>query len=237
LKEAISMAKTLPPAVTETPKQRAPRRTAVKVVAPVPPAPVAAVAAPVEKAAVAAPVVAAPAPVVIEPEIVTATAAKVLPEPVISKPVSEAPVSAVETTIASTSNPIIQQTVKFMATLPTPPFKGYEDLAAFGKANFEAFVQANTILAKGVEELSKEFMTLTQASMETAATTAKAVFAAKTLKDVVSLQADFTKSSFDKFVSNSSKLSELGVKVASDAIAPVTARVNVAVEKVLKPAA
>jgi len=73
--------------------------------------------------------------------------------------------------------------------------------------------------------------------MENAASATKAVFTAKTLKDVVSLQTDFTKTSFDKFVANSSKLSELGVKVASDAMAPVTARVNVAVEKILKPAA
>jgi phasin family protein len=124
-----------------------------------------------------------------------------------------------------------------MTTIPTVPFKGYEDLAAFGKANIEAFVQANSILTKGVEEFSKEVVSLTQASMESAAAAAKAIFAAKTLKDVMALQADYSKTSLDKFFANSSKLSELGVKVASDAIAPVTARVNVAVEKVLKPAA
>lgn len=154
-----------------------------------------------------------------------------------SKPVVEAPVSVVATKIASTPIPAFQQTVKFMATLPTPPFKGYEEIAAFSKANVDAFVQANAILVKGFEEFSKEIMELTKASMETATTTAKAVFAAKTIKDVVALQTDYTKTSFDKFVANSSKLSELGVKVAADAIAPVTARVNVAVEKVLKPAA
>lgn len=179
------------------------------------------------------------APEVTVPEVTVTESfvGEALPPPlVISEPVSEAPVSVVETTIASPPTPIFQQKVKFMATL-TPPFKGYEDFAAFGKANIEAFVQANSILAKGVEEFSKEIVSLTQASMESAAAAAKAVLAAKTLKDMVELQADFSKTSFDKFVANSSKLSELGVKVASDAIAPVTARVNVAVEKVLKPAA
>ena len=183
----------------------------------------------------AAPVaeIVAPQPVITTAEPVV-VAAEITPP---SKPATEAPVSFVETTLASSPLPAFQQTVKFMAALPTPPFKGYEEIAAFSKANIDAFVQANTILVKGFEELSKEIVALTQASIETAATTTKAVFAAKTIKDVVALQSDFTKTSFDKFVSNSSKLSELGVKVASDAIAPVTARVNVAVEKVLKPAA
>lgn len=187
------------------------------------------------KPVVETPVAAKPATVTPTPEPVPVTAAAEIIPP--SKPVAEAPVSFVVTTPASPPHPAIKQTVKLMATLPTPPFKGYEELAAFSKANMEAFVQANTILAKGFEEISKEVMALTKASMETASTTAKAVFAAKTIKDVVDLQSDYAKSSFDKFVANSSKLSELGVKVASDAIAPVTARVNVAVEKVLKPAA
>ncbi len=200
-------------------------------VAPKPVKPTPKPAAPVEKLAATPPVEAVPTP---EPAAVLAVAVEIIPP---SEPVAEAPVSVVETKIASTPIPALQQTVKLMATLPTPPFKGYEELAAFSKANMEAFVQANTILVKGFEEFSKEIMALTKASMETATTTAKAVFAAKTIKDVVALQSDFTKTSFDKFVANSSKLSELGVKVASDAIAPVTARVNVAVEKVLKPAA
>ena len=211
------------PVIAAAPKPVAPAPTPVK--------PAAKPVAAAPKFVAKPPVAPVPTP---EPAPIAVVAAEVIPP---STPVIEAPVSAVEMKIASTPTPAFQQTVKLMATLPTPPFKGYEELAAFSKANMEAFVQANTILVKGFEELSKEIMTLTKASMETAATTTKAVFAAKTIKDVVTLQSDFTKSSFDKFVANSSKLSELGVKVASDAIAPVTARVNVAVEKVLKPAA
>ena len=115
------------------------------------------------------------------------------------------------------------------------PFKGYGDLAAFGKANFAAMIQANQILAKGFEELSKEMVSQTQLSLETAASAAKAMFSARSLKDVVELNADYTKSAFDKFVANSTRLSELGVKVTTDALAPVTARVHSAVEKAVKP--
>ncbi|WP_189046016.1 phasin family protein [Aliidongia dinghuensis] len=121
--------------------------------------------------------------------------------------------------------------------MSTQTFKGYEDFAAFGKANLDAFVQANTLFAKGIEELSKEVVSLTQSSLESSAAATKAIFAAKTLKDVVELQADFAKTSFEKLVANSTKLGELTVKLATDSAAPLGARVTAAAEKALKPAA
>jgi phasin family protein len=115
--------------------------------------------------------------------------------------------------------------------------KGYDELTAISKANIDALVRANQVFAKGVEEISKEMLSLTQSSLESAATAAKAIFGAKTLKDVVELNADFTRTHFDKLVSNSTKLGEMSVKLATDTLAPITARVNVAVEKAVKPAA
>jgi len=119
----------------------------------------------------------------------------------------------------------------------TPTFKGYDEIAAFGKANIDAFIQANTIFTKGVEAISKEMIALTQAQLEAAAAAAKAIFAAKTLKDVVELNAEFTKANFDKLVANSTKLGEMGTKVATDAFAPLSARVTSVVEQAAKPAA
>jgi phasin family protein len=195
---------------------------------------------------------AAPAPVVAPPKPVAAVAPSVKSAPIaaaaekvaekvmtkVTEPVIEAPASVAQRIVASISPKPFNSMVKYMATLsPTPPFKGYDDVTAFGKANLDAFIQANQVFAKGIEELSKEVMSLTQVSLENAAAAAKAIFQAKSIKDVVELNADYTKTSFDKFVANSTKLSELGVKVATDALAPVTARVNVAVSKITKPAA
>jgi phasin family protein len=59
----------------------------------------------------------------------------------------------------------------------------------------------------------------------------------KTLREAVDLQADFAKGNFDKFVAESTKMSETVVKVANDAMEPITARVNVSVEKIFKPLA
>jgi len=121
--------------------------------------------------------------------------------------------------------------------MATTAFKGFEDFSAFGKDNFEAFVQANTMFAKGLEDFGKEVMSLTQAHLETAASATKAMFSAKTLKEVVDLNSELTKSNVEKLVSTSSKLSELGLKVTTEAFAPINARMNVAVDKMLKPVA
>ncbi len=141
-------------------------------------------------------------------------------------PVDDSPVSL--------SSPSFPKVTEMTATAS---FKGYEDVAAFNKANLDAIIQANTVFAKGFEELSKEVISLTQTSLENAATATKAIFAAKSLKDVVELNADFTKSNYEKLLANSTKISELSVKLATATLAPITARATAAVEKVSKPAA
>jgi phasin family protein len=139
--------------------------------------------------------------------------------------------------LKTASNPSHPVTAKVSHMTATPTFKGYEEIAAFGKANIDAFVQANTVFTKGVEAISKEVLSLTQSQFENAAAGAKAIFAARTLKDFVELNAGFTKAHFDAMVANSTKLGELGAKVATDTFAPLTARVTSVVEKAAKPSA
>ncbi len=115
--------------------------------------------------------------------------------------------------------------------------KGYEDAQGFGKGNVDAFVQASTVFAKGAEQISKQMMALTQNSMQSSVVTAKAFLGCKTLRDVIDLHADYTRSSFDTLVAEGTKLSELSLKVANESAAPIQARVTLAVEKFAKPIA
>ena len=114
--------------------------------------------------------------------------------------------------------------------------KAMADMAAFSKENVDAFVVASTLYAKGFENVGKAWYALTQETVEASAAVAKALLGAKTLKEAVDLQTDFAKTTFDKYVAESTKLSEMSIKVANEAIQPINARVNVAVEKLLKPA-
>jgi phasin family protein len=207
------------------------------------------------KPAVAKPVVAekaepVPAPAAVQEQ---PAAPEPAPEPIAAAPATSpepvaAPVETVEPVAAAPAAPSAPKSVPTpsqppilkvsqMTAMPTPTFKGYEEIAAFGKANIEAMIQANTVFSKGLEAISKEFIALTQAHMESTAVAAKAIFAAKTLKDVVELNAEFHKANFGKLVANSTKLGEMGTKVATDTFAPLSARVTSVVEKAAKPAA
>jgi phasin family protein len=116
-------------------------------------------------------------------------------------------------------------------------YKSYEEISKLQKDNWDAFVASSQIWAKGAEVVGKAWMTLAQDTMENAASTAKALVGVKSLREAVDLQTDFAKGNFDKFVAESTKLSETVVKVANDAMEPITARVNVTVEKIFKPIA
>ena len=115
-------------------------------------------------------------------------------------------------------------------------FRNYEEFSELSKENIDAFVKSGTIVAKGFEEASKAWMEFTRRSFETSVETAKAVMGAKDLREVVDAQSDYARTSFDSLVNEGSKLSELGVKVANEALEPIQSRINVAVEKILKPA-
>ncbi|MCM0019355.1 MAG: phasin family protein [Tagaea sp.] len=114
--------------------------------------------------------------------------------------------------------------------------KAYEDAAKFNKENLDAYVAASTVYAKGVESVAKTWAAFAQETFEASANVAKAVLGAKTLKEAVEIQADFAKTTFDKFVAEGTKVSEASIKVANEALEPINARVNVAVEKMMKPA-
>ena len=115
--------------------------------------------------------------------------------------------------------------------------KNYDEMAVFGKANVDAVVKAGAIYAKGVEEFSRAVMGLSQIHYETTMTTAKAVMGATSLRQVIDLQSEFAKTAVDKTLVETTKLSELARKVATETMEPIQARVTVAVEKMGKPLA
>ena len=56
-------------------------------------------------------------------------------------------------------------------------------------------------------------------------------------REIVDLQSEYAKTSFDNIVSEGTKISEMTVKVANEALEPINARMNAAVEKMSKPVA
>ncbi len=109
--------------------------------------------------------------------------------------------------------------------------KTAEDLVAFNQANVEAVVKASQIWAAGVQDLSKNFAATAQAQIDETLAAVKALAGVKSFKDAVDLQSSLAKSSLEKAVAETTKLTEASLKLAEQAWAPVTARVTLAVEK------
>jgi phasin family protein len=116
-------------------------------------------------------------------------------------------------------------------------FAGFNDMADFQKANVDAMMTAGTTWAKGVEQMGRAWFGFSQSMMEQTVSTAKAMMTAKTLKEVVDLQSDYTKTTFDGLLAETTKMSDTTMKVANEAMAPLGDRMNAAVEKMSKPVA
>jgi phasin family protein len=116
-------------------------------------------------------------------------------------------------------------------------FKGYDEYADFGKETIEAVVASSNILAKGAEVIGKEFAAFTQAAVESNMATAKKMFGLKSPQEILDFHGKWAKESFDTLLSETTKLQDMSMKIASESSAPINARVNAAVEKMAKPIA
>lgn len=100
------------------------------------------------------------------------------------------------------------------------PQLSYAGLAATAREQIDALVQANVALNEGIEAIGREVMSHARAALEAASATARGLLGARTLEDVVRLQADLAKRNFDEMLAGSMKLSELGCALATEAFAP-----------------
>jgi len=106
-----------------------------------------------------------------------------------------------------------------------------EEAVEFNKANVEALVEAGKIAAKGIESLGQEGVTFARKSFEDTTAALKGYTAVKTPADFFKLYAENSKKAFDAAVAQTSKTSELVVKLTNDSFAPISNRVSVITSK------
>ena len=108
--------------------------------------------------------------------------------------------------------------------------KTSEELLSFSQGNLEAFIKSTQIYAAGFQDLSKHIATSSKTSLEESVAFSKSLLGVKSVKEAVDLQTGFAKSSIEKAVAESNKLTDATVKLTEQAIAPITARISFAVE-------
>ncbi len=109
--------------------------------------------------------------------------------------------------------------------------KTAEEMVAFSQGNVEAFVKASQIFTAGLQDLSKHLTAQSKAAFEESTSFTKTLMSVKSVKEAVDLQSGFAKASLEKAVAETSKITDASVKLAEQAVAPLTARLTLAVEK------
>jgi phasin family protein len=135
--------------------------------------------------------------------------------------------------VAKTAYPITPSNTKVTPKITQgmkTMMKSTEDLVAFGQANLEAFMKSGQIWSAGVQELTKQMATSAKASFEESVSTFKAISTAKSVKEAMEMQSMFAKAALEKVMAESNKLTDASIKLTEQTMAPITARVTVAVE-------
>ena len=114
--------------------------------------------------------------------------------------------------------------------------KTAEELFAFGQGNVEAMVKSGQIWATGMQDIGKQVAATAQASLDDTMSTLKALSSVKSVKDAFELQASFARTAFEKTLAESGRLTDASFRLTEQTLAPLTARVSLAVEKFAKPA-
>ena len=138
------------------------------------------------------------------------------------------------------STPMTSSNAKKETTMPTPQNFDYtkmsQEAANASRESVEAMIKSGTIWAKGVEEIMKTAASLTQTAAEKQAQLAKDLMTCKSLNEFAEKQNKVAQASFDDLMANSTKLSEMSVKLLNDASAPLNAQMTKAMSAAKKAA-
>ncbi len=112
----------------------------------------------------------------------------------------------------------------------------FGDAGEFTKGNVEAMVTSGKILAAGLQDMGKDYVAEGKTAIETVQADIKQLAAVKSPTDFFKLQGEIMRRNFDAAVATGSKRSEAMLKLANEAIAPISTRVSVAIDKVKQAA-
>ena len=106
-----------------------------------------------------------------------------------------------------------------------------EEFSALGKGNMEAMVESSRIAAKCFETLGQEAAEFTRKSMESATGAMRTMATTRSPAELMKLQSDYARSFFDQIVAETSRSTEMLIKLANDVAQPLSNRMAVTAEK------
>ena len=115
--------------------------------------------------------------------------------------------------------------------------KAVEEFADIYRGNVEAFVEAGRIATSGAQSIGQDLVAKSRDNLEQAANTVRSLAEAKSATELLQLQSEFARGAFDRFVEESSALTESVVKLAGETFQPISNRASETAERINEIAA
>jgi phasin family protein len=112
-----------------------------------------------------------------------------------------------------------------------------EEMAEIAKANLEALAEAGRIAATGARTLGQDMLASGREGLEQASGAVRTLADAKSPTEFLQIQAELARTSFDRAVAESSKFAEAFVKLAGEAVQPLSTRATLNAERISEIAA
>jgi len=106
-----------------------------------------------------------------------------------------------------------------------------EELANLARANVEAMVEAGRLASEGARSIGQDVVATQRDSVEQAADAIRSLAEAKSPTEYMQLQGELARTSFDRMVAETSKLTETMVKLAGEAFQPLSNRATANAER------
>lgn len=111
-------------------------------------------------------------------------------------------------------------------------FKSVEELQAFSRGGFEAYVAAATAMTKGFQSIAAESADFSRKTFEKSSQALEKVMTAKSIEKALELQQGYMKETYESFLTQVTKYNELYAAAVKEAYKPFEAQVASVTSKV-----
>jgi hypothetical protein len=123
---------------------------------------------------------------------------------------------ALQSTLKSASAVVQRLTDQFTSAL-MPVGQQSEELTRRSSQNIEAVSEASTILARGVQDASREWFGLVQDRLEKNLDGINELVRCRSVQDLIAVQSDLMRDNLEQAITTSRRIAQLSVRVADEA--------------------
>ncbi len=117
-----------------------------------------------------------------------------------------------------------QRSVEQVAQVLGFPGRQSEETARQSSQNIEIVAEASTVLAQGIQEISREWMSLAQDRFQRNLDGFGELLRCRTLPDFIAVQSGLMRDNLEQMLSNSRRIAELSVQVTEQAAQKIAAQ-------------